>query len=97
LRAQKKEDRILKIPELGEICRYCFKRHTYVKEGYGLNAPNKFEEQSQLSNRLAPVMLRSKSLFVFTGLPQILIRELGRPTGMFLVWFKHSKLSGLIF
>ena len=29
-----------------------------------------------------------------TDLPQILIRELGRPTGMFLARFKNSKFSG---
>jgi len=29
-----------------------------------------------------------------THLPQILIVELGRTTGMFLAWFRHSKFSG---
>ena len=32
-----------------------------------------------------------------TDLPQIIIRELGRTSGMFLAWFKSSKLSGLTF
>ena len=43
----------------------------------------------------------SKCLFVrsllrnpWTELPQILIREIGRTTGMFFVWFWDSKLSG---
>ena len=30
----------------------------------------------------------------WTDLPQIVIRELGRATGMFLDWFVDSKLSG---
>ena len=29
----------------------------------------------------------------FTDLPQILIGQLGMTTGMFLAWFKDSKLS----
>ena len=30
----------------------------------------------------------------WTDLPQILIWELGKPTGMFLAWFVDFKLSG---
>ena len=29
----------------------------------------------------------------YTDLPQILTKELGRTTGMFLIWFRDSKLS----
>ena len=31
-----------------------------------------------------------------TDLPQILIRELGRTTGVFLVWFKNSDIIKLL-
>ena len=43
------------------------------------------------------LFVRSYLMYPWTDLPQILIGELGRTTGMFFDLFKNYKLSGLTF
>ena len=53
--------------------------------------------QNELVSFAVCLYVRSLLMNPLTDLPQILIRELGRTTGVFLVWFKNSDMSKLTF